>query len=107
MKHYHFTNKGRLFIRVNKRSAKAAFIAGNTIAICACNLRPGAPYSPEYITSRAARADFILDDIGAANDFRNIVNSYEYYNCRNGETGRYAAFYIVDFTMEDLARLEV
>ena len=40
------------------------------------------------------RSDFILDDIGAENDFSNLLNSFQYYNCTSAETGRYTAFFV-------------
>ena len=94
MNKYEFTDNGRTFTRVSKAAARKAFVSGSTIAFCPSNLRPGAPWHPEYITSREMRSDYILDDIGAENDFHNLLNSFEYYNCRDTETGKYTAFFI-------------
>lgn len=94
MNKYEFTSNGRTFTRVSKAAAKKAFVAGFTIAICPSNLRPGTMWHPEYITSREMRTDYIVDDIGAANDFESLLNSFMYYNCTNTETGKYTAFFI-------------
>ena len=94
MNKYEFTSNGRTFERVSKAIARKAFIKGFTIAFCPSNLRPGPPWYPEYITNREMRNDYILDDVGAENDFYNLLNSFEYYNCTNAETGKYAAFFI-------------
>ena len=44
--------------------------------------------------------EFICDEIGVINDFNNLVNSFEYYNCINSETGKYSAFYIPVCTVD-------
>ena len=94
MNKFEFTSNGRVFTRISKAAAKRAFIDGFTIAFCPCNLRPGAPWYPEYITNREVRGEYIADETGAENDFYNLLNSFEYYNCTNTETGRYTAFFI-------------
>ena len=94
MNKFEFKDNGRTFERVSKAVAKKAFIAGFTIAFCPSNLRPGAPWHPEYITDREMRSDYITDDIGAANDFQNLLNSFEYYNCTTSETGKYSMFFV-------------
>lgn len=94
MNKYEFTDNNRVFMRVSKAVAKKAFIAGFAIAFCPSNLRPGAPWHPEYITDREMRSDYITDDIGAANDFQNLLNSFEYYNCTTNETGKYSMFFV-------------
>ena len=94
MNKYSFIDNGRAFERVSKATAKQAFIDGFIIALCPSNLRPGAPWHPEMITDRELRGDYIIDDTGAENDFNNLLNSFEYYNCTNAETGKYTAFFI-------------
>ena len=94
MNRYEFTSNGRTFTRVSKATAKKAFVSGFTIAFCPSNLRPGTIWHPEYITNRSMRADYMVDDIGVENDFNNLLNSFEYYNCTDPETGRYTAFFI-------------
>ena len=94
MRRYSFTDNGRTFERATKPTARRAYLAGLDVAICPANLRPGAPWHPEYIINRRDRAHLVADEIGAENDFENLVASLEYYNCRNSETGPYAAFYV-------------
>lgn len=94
MNKFEFKDGGRTFTRVSKAAARKAFINGFSIAFCPCNLLPGGCWHPEYITSREMRKDYIADDIGAANDFKNLLNSFEYYNCTTNETGKYTMFFI-------------
>lgn len=94
MNKYEFESNGRIFTRVSKAAAKRAFIDGFTIAFCPSNLRPMTMWHPEYIFNRETRGEYIADETGAENDFNNLLNSFEYYNCTNTETGRYTAFFI-------------
>ena len=94
MKEYTFTENGIAYKRVNKQTARKAYKNGSDVIVCACKLRPGAPWRPEYIVNRKNREKFVVDEIGVAKDFESIVNSYEFYNCTNAETGKYSAFYI-------------
>lgn len=94
MRKYAYSEKGFIFERINRATAKRAYLNGLTVIICPANLRPGEPYRPEQPINRRNREQFIIDEIGAANDFNNLIASFEYYNCRNRETGKYTAFYI-------------
>lgn len=94
MRKYTYTEKDFSFERIDKKTAKKAYLNGLTVIICPVNLRPGEPYHPERPINRKSREEFIIDEIGAINDFNNIIASFEYYNCSNTETGKYAAFYI-------------
>lgn len=94
MKKYTYSENGFNFERIDKKTAKRAYLNGLTVILCPVNLRPGKPYSPETPINRKSREQFIIDEIGAANDFNNYVASFEYYNCTNSETGHYTAFYI-------------
>ena len=76
MNKYTFTANGRTFERVSKAVAKKAFIAGFTIAFCTSNLRPGAPWHPEYITDRETGG---VDE--PATGFDGLLSSFEYFNC--------------------------
>ena len=92
---YQFTDAaGRRYERVDRRTAKKAYIAGETIYLCASNLRPFTMWHAESSINRAARADYIQDDTGAGNDFENMCNSFSYYNCVNAETGKRISFYM-------------
>lgn len=96
MKKYSFTESktGRTWERITKKQARAAYMNGLTVAICPVNFRLFTPWRYPYTTNRKSREQFIVDDTGARNDFNNVVASFEYYNCTNTETGKYAAFYI-------------
>lgn len=83
MKDYTFTDRGFTFKRVDKKKARAAFNNGLRVLFCPCNLRPGYPYHPETDVSGRCGASF-----------ETMLNSFEYYNIRNRETGYYTAFYI-------------
>ena len=94
MRKYTFTEKGHTYKRICKKAARSAYMAGLTVIICPCNLRPFTPWHNEHRMNRKDRAHLVIDEIGVMNDFNNLVNSFEYYNCANAETGRYTAFYI-------------
>jgi hypothetical protein len=94
MNKYTIDYKGFTFERVDKRTAKRAYINGLTVIICPCNLRPFSMYHPEFYFNRKIRENFYNDEIGVKNDFENYLNSFAYYNYTNGETGKYPAFYI-------------
>ena len=94
MRKYTFTEKGRTYKRISKQAARSAYKNGSTVIICPCNLRPFTPWHVECKVNRKDREQFVIDEIGVVNDFSNLVNSFEFYNCQNSETGKYAAFYI-------------
>lgn len=91
MRKYTFTEKGFAFERIDKKTARAAYMNGLTIVICPCNLRPFTPWHNEQALNRKSREHFAVDEIGVKNDFNGWLNSFEYYNCTNAETGKYAA----------------
>jgi len=102
----YFTADGFTFKRIDKKTARRAYINGLSVILCPVNLRPFTPWHIETVINRRSREDFTTDETGVKNDFSNLINSYEYYNCNTSETGRYAAYYIpvktVDrFTGED------
>ncbi len=85
MNNYIFTDSnGNKYKRITKAQAKKAFYNDKKMVICACNLNPFLPYG--------TGATFVKTP--KTNDFKRFVNSFEYYNCINTETGRYSAFYI-------------
>lgn len=94
MNKYTFTHNGRTFERITKREARRAYINGLSVVIIPCNLRPFTPWHNEMTINRKDRAHLVIDETGVNNDFTNYINSFEYYNCINSETGRYTAFYI-------------
>ena len=91
MRKYTFTEKGHTFKRICKTAARSAYMAGSTVIICPCNLRP-TQYASRM--NRKDREHFVIDEVGVMNDFNNLACSFEYYNCPNSKTGKYAAFYI-------------
>lgn len=94
MNKYYFENDGITYKRITKKAAKAAYVNGLSIVIVPCNLRPFSPYHFEFTLNRKNREQFVIDEIGVKNDFENYINSFEFYNCINSETGKYTAFYI-------------
>jgi len=94
MRKYNYTENGFNFERIDKTTARKAYINGLSVVACPVNLRPGKPYHPETVLNRKNREQFTADEIGVKNDFDNLINSFEFYNCTSSETGRYTAFYI-------------
>lgn len=94
MNHLQFNNKGFTFERIDKKTARKAYINGLTVIVSPVNLHPFTPWGVSTNWNRKNRAQFVIDETGVKNDFNNLVNSFEYYNCNNSESGRYAAFYI-------------
>ena len=81
MNKYTFEMGGKLYHRISKTQAKKQYLAGNHIIACPVNLRPDSAWKPF-----AVLGDFV-------EDFESVVNIFTYYNCINGETGRYLAYY--------------
>ena len=84
MNRYTVTIKGETWERITKAEARKRWDAKQRLYIAPCNLRPGGPWG---IGSE------INSYRGYSNDFDDVVNSFEYYNCFNSETGHYASFY--------------
>lgn len=99
MNNYIFKDKnGKNYKRIDKRQAKRLYDAGETVIFCPCNMRPFGFYNPQIeINKNDIIADngapLIYADGTRENDFKYIVNSFEFYNCNNTETGKYTAFY--------------
>lgn len=72
------------YTRISKQEARRRFNECKATYITACNLRPDSPWGK-------AAAVPVYD---THNSFTEFVNAFEYYNCINTETGKYAAFYI-------------
>lgn len=83
MRAYTFTENGFTFERVDKRQARKAYNNGLRVVVCPVNLRPGYPWHPEIIVSSKS-----------GETFEEMLNAFIYYNIRDNETGKYAAFYI-------------
>lgn len=91
MREYHFTMNGNNYQRISK--AKLYSLARQTASdeirklkfiIAACNLRPE-KFGCMFTFQELNNADTALN---------NYINSFEYYNCVNAETGKYASFYM-------------
>lgn len=98
MRTYTYTDRGETWIRVSKRAAVTAFMRGDRVALCPVNLRPGAPWHPEYIIHRDSVENFTLDEIGVMNCFTDRAKSFAWYNCTCAETGKYLAYYVEEVT---------
>lgn len=66
--------------RINKKRARKAYNNGQDVLVFPCNLRPD--FFGVVINNRRGR------------DFDKVINEFEFYNCGNRETGRYAAYII-------------
>ena len=90
MRQFYFYDENKnKFKRVDKRTARRAYNAGVDVHFCPVNLRPFNRYG------------FGLDMTINKNDiscdgqtFETVLNAFEFYNCRDTETGFYTAFYI-------------
>lgn len=87
MNKYEFSHDGKTYKRINKTTAKCLYAAGETLYIQSCNLLPFSYWThPAVINKERLENDLTT--------FDKFVNAFEYYNCINSETGKYAAFYI-------------
>ena len=86
---------GKIYKRVRKDRARAAYLAGKTILLCPCKMRPFSMwYSACPIIPRdVSRDDSYINDADALRNFEIEINHFEYYNCRDAQTGKYTAFY--------------
>lgn len=84
MIHLDFTDRGTLYVRVSKTTARKAYDAGKTVVLCPCKLRPGAPWHPEIPIRHSAEDP---------ETFEQRVNNFEYYNL-SAETGRYTLYFL-------------
>lgn len=94
MNKYTFNHNGVTYERVTKATARKAYMAGINVYVQACNLRPFSVWTYPATFNRKQAEQFAIDETGVKNYFDNGVNSFEYYNCINSETGKYAAFYM-------------
>ena len=84
MHKYTVTINGRMWERITKAEARKRWDAKQQLYIAPCNLRPSGPWG--------IGAEFDSENISDDN-FDNVVNNFEYYNCYDSKTGRYASFY--------------
>lgn len=91
MREYNFTMNGNNYQRISK--AKLYSLARQTandeirnlkFVIATCNLRPE-KFGCMFTFQELNNTDTALND---------YINLFEYYNCINAETGKYASFYM-------------
>ncbi len=91
MRAYNFTINGNSYKRISKaelynfaRKPASDEIRQLKFIISACNLRPeicGTMFTFQKLNNENVALD-------------NYINAFEYYNCINAETGKYASFYM-------------
>lgn len=85
------------FARIAKKNAERRYKNGETIYLCACNLKPGVPWHPELAISKYGFIDESCGEpeffMGTDDDFNRVVNEFSYFNCNN-RSGKYPAYYI-------------
>lgn len=86
MLRYEFAIDGKRIHRVNKAVARKAFDSGKDVFMIPCNLSPVSPWSLGGWFYKMGDEDDRAFDV--------ICNSFEFYNCKDTETGMYAAFYL-------------
>lgn len=95
MNKYRFTNNGKTWERITKKKARSAYNNGEDVLFCPVNMRPfGVWYTGAQINISQDTDIGILDKWTKENSFDRTVNSFEFYNCINSETGYYTAFYL-------------
>ena len=94
MKKRTFTDwHGKTWERINRKQAKAAYNNGLTVIFCPVNIRLFTPWHLEIEVNKNFEGYNGVE-------FEKAVNTFEYYNCTNTETGRYTAFYIPVVTVD-------
>lgn len=99
MINYTFTDETtkKHYKRITKANARRAFIAGKDIVVCPSNLRPFGFWNPQIewnINRESFQNELKATGTTPENLFNYTVNQFEYYNCTDTETGKYASFYI-------------
>lgn len=97
---------GVQWYRTSKQAARNAYNQGEEVLICAVNLTPFGGWRPGSIIRNEIRehSPLLIADktmgVHTSNDgwetysFEDCVFNYQWYNCTNTETGKYAAFYL-------------
>lgn len=73
------------YAQVDKRTARAVFRSGLDIVFCPANLRPFTAWNNQVAINIKDCDGYTFDE---------ILNQFEYYNCRDNETGKYTRFYM-------------
>lgn len=82
-------SNGITWKQISKAAARKLYDGGSVIKVCAANLRPGFPYNPDVNIDKARLEKINYGPV----PFDQFVNQFEFYNCFDSETGRYARFY--------------
>lgn len=96
MLHMTFTDDrtGAEWYRVDARRARRAFLEGDTVTICPCNLRPFGPWRPSFSVWRDDDSiAWELEHYGPVDVWELFVNEATARRC-NGEAGRYLSYYL-------------
>lgn len=77
------------YVRIRKNDARRRILTDPNaqIFMMPCNFRPSNMW-----LDRGADLRYAMSNNGCT--FNEAVNAFEYYNCVDSETGRYAAFYL-------------
>jgi hypothetical protein len=75
------------FTRIHGNHARALWLKGQSISLCPCNLSPEAFGNAFIVTLQAS------DEPRALDDFKRLINEFNYYNCVSSETGYKPAYY--------------
>lgn len=81
------------FIRITKREAQRRFIAGDTIVLCPCKLRPGFPFAPHVPVNGKRHRSEAYGNPTDAELWKRMYNNYCFYNS-SWETGYYPHYYL-------------
>lgn len=85
MNKYSFTFNNQKWERVSKQQALRAYNKSLSVWLCPVNLIPVSAWGVSVEVNK---------NLLSGETFQNVLNYFEHYNCRNNETGYYAAFYI-------------
>ena len=97
MTHLTFTNNGKTYRQITKRTAKRLYCEGKTIIAVPANIRPFNPWGLYCELSQDNKIFhkvlLATDKMGADKQFVRLCDSATYYlNCNN-ERGKYLRFY--------------
>ena len=83
MRLQNFNYNSKNLVKVNKQKANRLFNEGKYIYILPCKANPNSSWISPMCFKKSQDS----------NNFLNIVNQYEYYNC-NSQLGKYSAFFV-------------
>lgn len=86
MKRHIFYGEDCAYIRINKTKAKISYDNGEDVTLTPVNFYPQHFFG---LSVTVNKSDWGNESI----DFYKLVDNYEMFNCRDNETGRYAAYY--------------